>query len=158
MKAIFLLFVLMVLSCNENLNRANKEETVRTIVDSPRVIRKIKPRLLTDTTNVLDNKTRTLRLEYTVWGCSCPHWKIFDATIKSPPQIENHFYIEAAKEVLKVSSDNFDPFKQLIIVEGQFYKREDYPAETYEEEEPALKAKVFRYHKIKIVDKFKSVK
>jgi hypothetical protein len=116
---------------------------------------KIYTKIISDSTNKLTGKIENLEVEYTVWGCACPHWiqtkdlDLSDTTIKF---IDLHFYIEPADSELDLPI-YFDPFRHRLKIEGQFYEREDYPQGTVEMEEPLPKAKVFRYTKIKVIDK-----
>lgn len=112
-------------------------------------------KVISDSTNKLAGKVESLEVEHTVWGCACPQWiqtkdlNLNDTTIKF---IDLHFYIEPADRELDLPI-YFDAFRHKLKIEGQFYEKKDYPQGTVEMEEPMPKAKVFRYTKIKVIDK-----
>jgi hypothetical protein len=66
---------------------------------------------------------------------------------------KRHFWLEPANDSLYDPADDstLHGLKWTIKVKGQFYEREDYPRGTYELEEKASKAKVFRYTWIKLL-------
>jgi len=110
-------------------------------------------RHLADTTNVLSGTTRSLELEYIVWGCACAPWIESkyreDTTISF---VDSCFFLESSKNKEEDLS-NFDLSRHKIQVVGQFYTRPDYPNWLVESEEPISKSRVFRYSKLKIVPK-----
>jgi hypothetical protein len=103
----------------------------------------------------LTGKIENLKVEYTTWGCACPNWiqtKESDSGDTASKFIDLHFYIEPADSELELPI-YFDATRHRLKIEGQFYERKDYPQGTVEMEEPMPKGKVFRYTKIKIIDK-----
>ncbi len=149
MKYFFL--ALFLISCNTN-SKNKKEEIIRK-TDSLFPVREYK--IITDSTNILENKTQTLELQYTVWGCACANWITTNDAKKNDDSnfLKRHIFIEPSDSILYIPDSTFDFGKENILVTGRFYKRQDYPQGTIEMEEPLEKAKVFRYSKIKVVKK-----
>ncbi len=111
-------------------------------------------KVISDSTNKLIDTYENLEIEYTVWGCACPNWiQAKDVNDTTKNYLKLHFYIEPANNSLELPV-SFDAFRHRLKVSGQFYEREDFPQGTSEMEEKMPKAKVFRYTKLEIIDRF----
>lgn len=151
MRNLIILLLVFVVSCSENSN-TSVTDTQSEKLDS--ISKNQEPRIISDSTNVLENKVQQLELEYIAWGCACANWITPKDMIKYQDSgLAKHcIFIEPADSTLEIP-DIFQPVTQKIIVKGQFYVREDYPKGTIQTEENLDKAKVFRYTKIKILSK-----
>jgi hypothetical protein len=142
---IIFLFCFTILSCGQT-NIAQKSVEQQTETRYGKVI--------SDSTNKLINKTESLEVEYTLWGCACPNWiQTKDNTNNDTTKnyFKLHFYIEPATKALELPI-YFDAFRHRLQITGQFYEREDYPQGTIEGEEKIPKANVFRYTKLEVID------
>lgn len=140
-------------SCSDNSEQGNKKLQAA-IKDTIAV--KSKPTIISDSTNTLNSKIQNLELEYIIWDCSCANWIRTEdrAKYSTKEKLQAHcMYIEPADTSLKLSDTAFQFEKNNIKVTGQFYIKEDYPQGTIEMEEPQVKAKVFRYSKIEVINK-----
>lgn len=149
---LLILFVLIV-SCN---GQSIKERSVHD--DIYQSDTQIDVNDISDPTNTLIGDTVTLFLKYIVWGCVCPNWITIDDFDKYQNEAlgDHCIFIEPANEDLELPHD-FDPFKHIVQVEGQFYEKPDYPKGTQSgEQQPLKKAKVFRYTKIQRIDSAKN--
>jgi hypothetical protein len=139
------------ISCNSNIQMQEQKNIAKTDT----VFKEKEYPIISDSTNILENKTETLELQYTVWGCACANW--ITATYAKKKDDGNfqkkHIFIEPANSTLYYPDSTFDFGKENIVVTGQFYQREDYPQGTRQFEERLEKAKVFRYTKIKVIKK-----
>ena len=110
-------------------------------------------KLLSDPTNTLTGKLENLELEYIVWGCACANWiPVADKIKYEDSGLAKHcIFIEPADSTLNIPV-SFDPLKQRIKINGQFYLQQGFPIGTLEGEEHLEKAKVFRYTSLKVVD------
>jgi hypothetical protein len=151
MKKLFYLLIGFSISCSNSSDKNTKSAASIKIDSTPK---KEEPKIISDSTNVLENKFQQLELEYIVWGCACANWITPKDLIKYQDSgLAKHcIFIEPADSTLDLP-DNFQSASQKIIVKGQFYAREDYPKGTIQTEETLEKAKVFRYTKIKVVSK-----
>jgi len=116
-------------------------------------------RPLWDSTNKLKAEVQTLRLEYIVFGCWCAPWRILaDSTVTDTASLKGTIWLEPATVGLyEPEMDTmFVETSGTVLVKGQFYEREDFPRGTYEMEEKADKARVFRYTWIKAVKRKRS--
>ena len=152
MKILSLFFILIFISCTNNKQEKEKEES---ITDSFKTKRRTvqTPKLISDSTNTLEPQIRTLELEYIDWLCACANW----ITPSDKKKFENKglakhcIFIEPADSTLNLPNG----LTENIKVTGQFYVREDYPKGYTEIEEPLDKAKVFRYTRVQILEKYK---
>ena len=153
MKIVTVLFFLFVVSCSDNSTSVEKNKLANP--DEP-VLNTQRGKIISDSTNILEPGIKKLELEYVVFGCACANWITPADRIKCSikGELEAHcIYIEPAAPSLALPDSVFQFDKNNIKVTGQFYVREDYPQGTIETEEPQVKAKVFRYTKIEIVNK-----
>ncbi|MFV0529982.1 MAG: carboxypeptidase-like regulatory domain-containing protein [Flavobacteriales bacterium] len=107
---------------------------------------------ISDPTNKLSNKIETLELQYIVWGCACANWvetSKYAEYGKNGNLSKKTIFLEPENEEL-ILPEKFNPFKNKVIVVGQFYIKPDYPKGTPESEEKLEKAPVFRYTEMKI--------
>jgi len=129
------------------------EKQVDNIV-SQQLIERKHAKVISDSTNKLTGKTQDLVVDYTLFGCACPTWKIkneINDNDSAGSFLSLHFYIEPADKSLKLPI-YFDPFRHSLKVKGQFYENDDYPQGTIQMEEPIAKAKVFRYTELEVLD------
>jgi hypothetical protein len=153
MRVIALIFLIFTISCSDNSGNADKK--AQTIVKDTSAAKR-KPKIISDSTNTLESKIQNLELEFIIWDYSCPNWITTQDRNKyyTKELLEAHcFYIEPANPSLNLPDSVFQFDKNNIKVTGQFYIRADYPQGTVELEEPQVKAKVFRYTKIEVVNK-----
>lgn len=149
--------ILTILSFSLTLTSCGQTKTEQKSDDnkSQKQVEKKYSKVISDSTNILNDKVENLEVEYTVWGCACPQW-IQTKDNKNNDTTKNylklHFYIEPADNKLELPI-YFDAFRHRLKITGQFYQREDYPQGTIEMEEPMPRAKVFRYTKIEVIDK-----
>ena len=144
------LFALTLTSCGQT-----KTEQKQDNKESQKQTEKKYSKVISDSTNILTNKTENLEISYHVIGCACPNWirtRDEECTDTTKTFKDFYFYIEPADKTLKLPI-YFDAFRHRLKITGQFYEREDYPKGTIEMEEPMPKAKVFRYSKIEVIDK-----
>ncbi|MBS3913647.1 MAG: hypothetical protein KG003_04060 [Bacteroidetes bacterium] len=110
-------------------------------------------KVISDSSNTLENVEKILKLQYTLWGCACANWISFEDVRKYKDSgfSKHHIFIEpASPELYNPASDTtFDVFKEQITVTGKFYVKDDYPHPTFQMEEQIEKARVFQYTKIK---------
>ena len=113
------------------------------------------PQVITDPANQLESKVQ--KLELRAIGISGPIWisaellkKYENKRTKPGEMLEHCIYIEPADSTLIVP-ESFDPGRQKIVVEGQFYVHNDYPKGTIRTEDNEPKARVFRYSKLEVV-------
>jgi hypothetical protein len=151
MKKLFYLLIGFSISCSDSSDKNTKSAESVKIVSTPK---KEEPKIISNSTNVLENKFQKIELEYIVWGCACANWITPKDLIKYQDSgLAKHcIFIEPADCALELPG-NFQPQLQKIIVEGQFYVRADYPRGTIQTEETLEKAKVFTYTKIKVIKK-----
>lgn len=141
-----LIISIIIFSCSEKQNtkiEKTHERFKRTLV---------RKKDMSNPNNKLTGKIETLELQYIVWGCACANWVEIDKYEKFQKKGilgEKTIFIEPADKKLELP-ENFDAFKQKIIVKGQFYINPDYPKGTPETEEDLKKAPVFRYTELKI--------
>lgn len=149
MREFFYLLLFLSISCSSNSNN-----DVKNIPDKKNgsVIKHQEPKIISDSTNILENRVQQLELEYILWGCACANWITSKDMIKYQDSgLAKHcIFIEPADSTLTIP-DSFQPGSNKIIVKGQFYIREDYPQGTIQTEENLEKAKVFRYTSLKII-------
>ena len=151
MKFCFFGFLILLFSCNNK--RADVKDDKAIIIEE----KKIESKIISDSTNILENKVQQLQLEYVAWGCACANW----ITPADREKFENKglaekcIFIEpAGKNLMNPEEDStFNIGKQSIIVTGQFYQRKDYPQGMIQTEEQLDKARVFRYTSIRIIKK-----
>ncbi|UAY53135.1 hypothetical protein [Ferruginibacter albus] len=107
--------------------------------------------MLWDSTNTLENKIETLRLQFVGMGCACPEWLKWQDRNKKE-LTEHCIYIEPADTSIWNPENDSIAWKTGIIVTGQFYSRNSYPKEAYEGmEDLPPPGKIFRYTKAKRV-------
>ena len=141
-----LIISIIVFSCSEKQN--TKIETIQE-KDTSTAVRK---KDISNPSNKLTGKIETLELQYIVCGCACANWvevDKFEKFQKNGTLREKTIFIEPAEKKL-ILPENFDVFKQKIMIKGQFYINPDYPKGTPETEEDLKKAPVFRYTELKI--------
>lgn len=145
-----ILFTLTFTSCGQTKTEQKSDEN-----KSQKQVEKKYSKVISDPTNILNDKIENLEVEYTVWGCACPQWiqtKDNESNDTTKNYLKLHFYIEPADKTLELPI-YFDAFRHRLKITGQFYQREDYPQGTVEMEEPMPRAKVFRYTNIEVIDK-----
>lgn len=146
------ILLIIFLACSDS---SNKRRQVANESSKQEIKTEVKYKIISDSTNQLEAKIQTLKLQYTLWGCACPEWITISDALKysgTNAFFKHHIYIERATPSLYYPDSNFEFNKQKVIVTGQFYEREDYPKGTIETEEKLPKAKVFRYTKIKVTN------
>ncbi len=149
MPKLFPILFLLFACSNLSTNKVESKVAVDTIRKEPQ-----RSQDLSDPTNTLTGKIETLQLEYIAWGCACANWvKPSDFEKYQNDKLKFLFiFIEPASKDLELPL-YFDARRHTIKVEGQFYKRPDYPKGTEETEEKLDKAKVFRYTKLEVIEK-----
>jgi hypothetical protein len=153
MRFIALVFFVFMVSCSNDSEKTDKNP-LTILKDTTSA--KPKPTIISDVTNTLENKVQDMELEFIIWDCSCANWiKTGDrAKYYTKEKLQTHcMYIEPADATLKLPDSAFQFDRNNIKVTGRFYVKEDYPQGTVAIEEPQVKAKVFRYTKIEIINK-----
>ena len=153
MKVIALVFFIFMVSCSGNAEKTEKKSQA---ITKDTTAAKRKPKVISDATNILEKKVQNLELEFIIWDCSCANWITSEDRMKyyTKEKLQAHcMYIEPADASLKLKDSAFQFDRNNIKVTGQFYVKEDYPKGTVEIDEPQVKAKVFRYTKIEIINK-----
>lgn len=62
----FLPILLLISSCSTQSDKTKRNE-----LDTTKVVKSIKSKIISDSTNTLTGKIENLELEYIVWGCAC---------------------------------------------------------------------------------------
>lgn len=145
----FLPILFLISSCS---TQSDKTKSIK--VDTTKVVEGLKPKVISDSTNILTGKIENLELDYIVWGCACANWVTPSdfAKYQYNKLAEHCIFIEPASENLELPI-YFDASRHRIKIKGQFYTRSDYPKGTVQTEEQLEKAKVFRYTEMDVVDK-----
>lgn len=157
MKFPILITLFFLFACTSNSNL--KLQPI-TDVTKDTVAKATLPKIISDPTNVLEKKVQQLELEYIVWGCACANWITPEGRTKYEKEstLSDHcIFLEPADSNLTVP-DFFNPATHSLIVEGQFYVKEDYPQGTIQTEQTLEKAKVFRYTKFRMIAKGSKLK
>jgi hypothetical protein len=139
-------------ACSSNVDKGQKASDVQ--ADS---VQKLIP--IWDSTNKLSGKTETLHLQKTDFSCWCAKWlqvediPVYEKWSDTSSSKDPHIFIEPANQKLYDPEGDTTLLNTLwtIQVIGQFYEEEDYPRGTFQTEEYAPKAKVFRYTDIKLI-------
>jgi hypothetical protein len=142
----FLIILFVLNSCSSQADKQAK------VGDSNKIISQNHyPKIISDSTNVLENRIQELELEYIVWGCACANWITPKDRIKYQGSgLAKHcIFLEPSDSNFNFRN-YFTPEKYTITVKGQFYQKLDYPKGTIETEESLEKAKVFRYTEFRV--------
>jgi hypothetical protein len=142
--------ILFCTACSTNPKKVDKAKVSKDTL----LIQTSEEKDISDSTNTLNFKTETLRLNYIVWGCACANW-ITPSDFKKYQDdklAEHCIFIEPANKDLELPI-YFDPERHFIKVTGQFYLRPGYPKGTILSEEHLDKAKILRYTELQIEDK-----
>ena len=118
---------------------------------------------LFDRPSNLNGKTEIIEVIYVNWACDCPDF-IETKYFKNHPEYETKdddcIFIEPSKSELTIPDIYYSKshFEKKLRLEGQFYQNKGIP-KSYEMKtvgEKPMKAKVFRYDKMEIIDNDKS--
>lgn len=160
MKYFYLFVALAFTSCNDTKRNTKRffDDTLSHLETTNKY-----QKVISDSTNVLEQSIHTLELEFILWGCACPNWiskaeRIECENNDSKRIIDYCIFIEPADVSLKEPDSTFQFGEENILVTGSFYVKKDYSKGTVEQEEPLPKARVFRFTKIEIVPKNRNVK
>jgi hypothetical protein len=102
----------------------------------------------------LEAKVQTVRFHYMAYACDCAQWVTAGDIAKYQNDQEekldaNSVFIEPADPTLTVP-DTIGVMGDIILLTGQYYTEKGFP-KNFSTEEPADKAKVFRYTAYKII-------
>jgi hypothetical protein len=151
-RLLYVLLVSVLLSCKSKQEIPVVAEQSKTMTAD--TIDKFYTRpFIKDTTNTLNGVERELTIQYTVWGCACANWITKEDNVNHSGDSKYHFFLEPINDSLKKIEQDINALENDVIVKGQFYVRKDFPKNVAQHEEPMQKAKVFRYHDIRIVKK-----
>ena len=71
MKIVSLSFLLIIISCSDSSTNSKKDKLVK---PDEANLNPVRGKVISDSTNILENKIERLELEYIVWGCACANW------------------------------------------------------------------------------------
>ena len=103
---------------------------------------------------LLTGQTKTLNVSYAAIMCTCPQWFETKYTGDTINNIE-YFYLEPANSKIIQADTLFigEYFPVKVSVTGQFYNKKGYPKGYFPAKGDPELSKVFRYDKIKIVQR-----
>jgi hypothetical protein len=104
-------------------------------------------------TKKLEDKVQSARFHYIAWACDCANWATGSDIYKYQDQgdklADHSVFIEPADIALTLP-DTICYNGDIILLTGQYYIEKGFP-KNYRPEQPADKAKVFRYTAYKII-------
>lgn len=113
-KVYYLLSLVICISCFRKTKKTIKKTT--TTIDSLRKERNEKISFFKENKFDIDSNIVCMYVQYTIWGCECPHWVKVQDTLKTPG-IDYHFYMHN----FNIDS-SFKPWHHHYLVKGYFYK------------------------------------